>query len=104
LDDDKEGAKAAARYKEEWLLPDAQIATIGALSGKLRGKSLEGALSSAAKTFIGGSKSRLPSKKEIGRFFQERYAKEQMVEFDDETTALVKEILDNCGKRLASRK
>ncbi|MBL6617250.1 MAG: hypothetical protein ISP45_24775 [Reyranella sp.] len=100
LDDDKAGRDAAARYQDEWFLTSEKVRTIGQIVPSLKGKALESLLSDSAKKTIAGPAGGEPSKKEIGRFFQERFAQQAKVTFDQTTIDRVKALLDACGVSL----
>jgi energy-coupling factor transporter ATP-binding protein EcfA2 len=101
LDDDREGRTARDRYRAEWLLASSHVKTLGEVVGALEHKSLEATLSSEMLTQIGGGADRQPSKKEIGRFFQEHYAQKRAIMVDQQTRDTVKALLDACGASLA---
>lgn len=101
LDDDKAGTTAAKHYREEWLLSEKQVATIGQILPELAGRKLEGVLSDETRKLISDNKVVTPSKKEIGRFFQEHYAQRQLVAFDQLTVDRIKSLLDMSEQSLA---
>ncbi len=102
LDDDKAGQLAKTRYIADWLLPESQVLTIANALSFLKGKAIERILSAHAlkliATDIGKSS---VTKKEIGRFFQEKFAKAEPMQFDSETKKAAETILSDCAKRLA---
>lgn len=101
LDDDAAGQIARDRYIEEWFLTEKRVLTIGDIIPKLKGKKIEKVLSSDALNHIAHDlEKKTTSKKDIGRFFQQKYAKAEKIKFDAETLALVEKLLSEFAKRL----
>jgi AAA15 family ATPase/GTPase len=101
LDDDTAGRRARDRYRQEWFLSNDAVITISDILPKMKNEALEKMLSPAALVTISTQvgKSHL-SKKDIARFFQERYAQSCAVTFDNDTLTNFKNLLDECSKRL----
>jgi len=77
LDDDNSGKRGANRYRENWILDNRSIATVGELNPEHSGKKLETLLSEDTRKNICahfGKKSDQPSKKEIALYFAEANA------------------------------
>ena len=77
LDDDASGKNGAERYRENWLLDDNSIATVGELKTEHAGKKLETLLSQDTRQNICthfGKTGNQPSKKEIALYFAEANA------------------------------
>jgi hypothetical protein len=102
LDDDKAGQNARDRYREEWFLPDSMVVTIANALPALKGKAIEKTLTPAALKLIASEVGKAAvTKKDIGRFFQEKYAQGTPVKFDADTLTAMKSLLALCAKRLA---
>ena len=80
LDDDHSGVAAARRYREEWLLGDDVVVNLGDVHAKFKGKKLETLLSTETVQLIRTKleKNVPPSKKEVGLYFSEMYASNQI--------------------------
>ena len=101
LDDDKAGRAACDRYRLEWLLSEKTVITLADVLPGLANKAIERVLSPAAHTLIATELGKdTASKKDIGRFFQEKYAQGKVVKFDAETLKLVRTLLDSCVAKL----
>lgn len=83
LDDDREGRKAADRYKSEWFLSDKVVLTLGMLDEAHIGSALERILGEelmdSIRSFQGAVKQ--PSKKQIGLYLAEGCAQADPARF-----------------------
>lgn len=99
LDDDSAGRKAKKRYIDEWFLSDSIVMTIGDVIPCLVGKKLEGLISSEGGDLI---KSELGlnqlTKKQTVRFFQDKIARKEKIDFDAKTLENFKKILKALGE------
>jgi len=102
LDDDKAGRKACERYIEEWILSKSDVITLADAVPSSKGKAIESILTPAGISLIGTELGKgAPTKKEIGRFFQEKYAQGQAIQFDKDTLDAISNLLAECVKRLS---
>jgi hypothetical protein len=101
LDGDKAGRTARDRYREDWSLPDDVVLTIGDVVPRLRTYPIERALSDAARSAIMSEtgKTKL-TKKDIAKYFQEKFARAEKVDFDSTTMHAIVEILAKCASKL----
>ena len=76
LDDDKAGRKEAARYTDEWFLPEGTASTLEAVAPEFQGKRIEGLLGpefiELVKAHLGSDVA--PSKRQIGWYLAEMCA------------------------------
>lgn len=93
LDDDAAGKKAKKRYINEWYLDESIVETLGTVENNLSGKKLENLISQngvkIVKEQLGIDK---VSKKQLIRFFQDKLARREKVDFDDDTTTNFKSV------------
>ncbi|MGE7155324.1 AAA family ATPase [Methylorubrum rhodesianum] len=93
LDGDREGVKAAEKYKENWASIEKNIFTLIDISSELSGKGIEGFLAESDLKTISDHfslKSR-PSKGQIQLFFSEMLANKKKVELSDKFIGHVKD-------------
>jgi hypothetical protein len=100
LDGDEAGIAARNRYRRDWALPDDVVLTISDLVPRLGKHPLEFALSKGARAVITRETGSVKlKKKEIARYFQEKFARAEKVSFDQETLHAMTEIIAKCGAR-----
>ncbi len=100
LDDDGAGQQAKKRYQEDYLLSDARIGTLRDLIPSLAKGSLERLLSDEGKGVIEKKIGHAPTKKDVGRLFQELLATGATLDFDHKTTENFRTLLIECTKYL----
>lgn len=100
LDDDTAGTDAAKKYKEDFLLGDQQVCTIANFLPALKKKKMEAIVSTDGITIIGkGIGKAKPTKKDIGRFFQEKLAVKEAVNFDSASLTNAKTLIAGIESR-----
>lgn len=104
LDDDKSGRRAAKKYREDWLLDDDHIATLGDLDQAGASKKLETILSKETVDAISShfSNSGKPTKKQIGLYFSEANGgliSKKSAETGTTVTNIVKEAIKRIRKQ-----
>jgi len=86
LDDDFAGIKARKRYMKDWYLDDTVVETLGSINSNLADKKLEDMITPEGIDII---KKDLNiddiSKSHLVRFFQDKFARKEKIEFDDGT-------------------
>jgi hypothetical protein len=101
LDDDGAGRVARNRYREDYFLNESQVGTLGDAAPEFAGKKFEKLLSEEGKKRIDLVLGRKASKKDLGRFFQEKAAIKDFMEFDETTLKNFEVLVDYCKKHLA---
>jgi predicted ATPase len=99
FDDDKEGNIQAKRSKEQWLLSDNSVITLGEISSDFSGMQIELLLcaETVSKTKLWLNSEEKPSKKQIGIYLAENYSKGVGVSALGEKTILnLSQILSYC--------
>ncbi|WP_171956232.1 AAA family ATPase [Stenotrophomonas maltophilia] len=76
LDDDKEGHKAAAKYREEWYLGESHIITLGEINSDFSGMAIEKLLGQDTIELMksNASTGKHPTKKQVGWYLAEACA------------------------------
>jgi len=95
LDDDNEGRAAQKRYMENFYLDNDRILTLSQLDKRFRNKRLEGLFTEEAKKRIKENLGvKKLSKKMIGNFLQDKLARKEKFEFDQQTVENFKKVLN----------
>jgi predicted ATP-dependent endonuclease of OLD family len=101
LDDDETGHKEAVRYRDEWLLGEETIITLGQIDEKFKGMDLEKLLGEDMHSLIVthfGRESGLATKKEIGIFFAEMQYAKSKIKYPISFTKNIEKISDALSK------
>lgn len=100
LDDDKAGRLARDLYKTDWLLEDGISNTLADINPKFAKMKTENLLSKDALSIIEAEmKVSKANKKNIARFFQEKCARAEIVNFDKETLDNMRTLFDDLAKK-----
>ena len=102
LDDDKAGKNAREKYRADYILDNSRVVCLSELISTMAGLALEGLLSPEGRKIIEHVLGCSATKKDIGRFFQEKIATDQFVQFDKKTLDDFKLVLDGCAAKLAN--
>lgn len=102
LDADKAGHAARDRYRNDYFLSESDVLTIDDILPALKNAALEKILSEDGRSLIATEMAVAKlSKKDIARFFQEKFAQSKKVAFDQATLDTVQKLLKQCAARLA---
>jgi predicted ATPase len=101
LDDDKAGRNARDSYIREWFLTSSEATTIGDMLPQVKNRAIEKLLSPSDRKLIASElQKQVATKKDIGRFFQERLAQGMPTAFDAQTIAAIDTLLGECAKKI----
>ncbi|MGZ5545677.1 MAG: AAA family ATPase [Limisphaerales bacterium] len=101
LDDDKTGQKEMQRYISEWFLTSEHVFTLATVDANFVGQQIEGLLTDDTLKVIAETNGKNATKKQIGWYLAERFAKADSAALSAATLANMCKVLDFLEQRVS---